>query len=119
MKVEIDPENLLTLQILAAVLQTDVATVTNDYIGWHLALPLGNLGVAFLAEQIAGWLFDSEQDAIRAAEKFNEVAVSANLEEKTEFLFVTEVVEDKSGGWRVHIEQSNGSGWSPVVSDSH
>jgi len=75
--------------------------------------------VSFLAEQIAGWPFDSEQDAICAAEKFNEVAVSANLEDKTEFLFVTEVVEDKSGGWRVHIEQSNGGGWSPVVSDSH
>ena len=30
MKVEIDSENLLTLQILAAVLQTDVATVTNE-----------------------------------------------------------------------------------------
>ena len=57
--------------------------------------------------------------AIRAAEKFDEVAVSANLEEKTEFLFVTEVVEDKSGGWRVHIEQSNSGGWSQVVSDSH
>ena len=52
------------------------------------------------------------------AEKFNEVAVSANLEGKTEFLFVTEVVEDRSGGWRVRIEQSNGGGWSPVVSDS-
>ena len=48
--------------------------------------------------------------AIRAAEKFDEVAVSANLEDKTEFLFTTEVVEDKSGGWRVHIEQSNGGG---------
>jgi hypothetical protein len=100
MKIEIDSENLLTLQILAAVLQTDVATVTNDCIGWHLTLPLGNRGVSFLAEQIAGWPFDSEHDAIRAAEKFNEVAVSANLEEKTEFLFTTEVVEDKSGGWR-------------------
>jgi hypothetical protein len=30
MKVEIDSENLLTLQILAAALQTDIATVTND-----------------------------------------------------------------------------------------
>ncbi len=30
MKAEIDPENVLTLQILAAVLQTDVATVTNE-----------------------------------------------------------------------------------------
>jgi hypothetical protein len=70
-------------------------------------------------EQIAGCPVDSEQDAIRAAEKFNEVAVSATLEGKTEFLFVTEVVEDKSGGWRVHIEQSNGGGWSPVVSDSN
>jgi hypothetical protein len=119
MKVEIDSENLLTLQILAAVLQTDVATVTNDCIGWNLTLPLGNRGVSFLAEKIAGWPFDSEQDAICAAEKFNEVAVSANLEDKTEFLFTTEVVEDKSGGWRVHIEQSNGGGWSPVVSDSH
>ena len=119
MKVEIDSENLLTLQILAAVLQTDVATVTNDCIVWHLTLPLGNRGVSFLAEQIAGWPFDSEQDAICAAEKFNEVAVSANLEDKTEFLFTTEVVKDKSGGWRVHIEQSNGGGWSPVVSDSH
>jgi hypothetical protein len=119
MKVEIDSENLLTLQILAAVLQTDVTTVTNDCIGWHLTLHLGNRGVAFLAEQIAGWPFDSEQDAIRAAEKFNEVAVSANLEDKTEFLFVTEVVEDKSGGWWVRIEQSNGGAWSPVVSDAH
>ena len=35
--------------------------------------------MTFLAEQIAGWPFDSEQDAIRAAEKFNQVAVSANL----------------------------------------
>jgi hypothetical protein len=86
MKVEIDSENLLTLQILAAMLQTDVTTVTNDCIGWHLTLPLGNRGVSFLAEQIAGWPFDSEQDAICAAEKFNEVAVSANLEDKTEFL---------------------------------
>jgi hypothetical protein len=66
MKIEIDSENLLTLQILAAVLQTDVATVTNDCIGWHLTLPLGNRGVSFLAEQIAGWPFDSEQDAICA-----------------------------------------------------
>ena len=98
MKVEIDSQNLLTLHILAAVLQTDVATVTNDCIVWHLTLPLGNRGVSFLAEQIAGWPFDSEQDAIRAAEKFNEVAVSANLEDKTEFLFNTEVVEDKWGG---------------------
>ena len=88
MKVEIDSGNLLTLQILAAVLQTNVATVTNDCIGWHLTLPLGNRGVSFLAEKIAGWPFDSEQDAIR-------------------------------GGWRVRIEQSNGGGWSPVVSDSH
>jgi hypothetical protein len=119
MKVEIDSENLLTLQILAAVLQTDIATVTNDCIEWNLALPLVNRGVAFLAEQIAGWPFDSEQHAICVAEKFNEVAVSANLEDKTEFLFVTEVVENKFGGWRVHIEQSNGGGWSPVVSDSH
>jgi hypothetical protein len=116
MKVEIDSQNLLTLQILAAVLQTDVATVTNDCIVWHLTLPLGNRGVSFLAEQIAGWPFDSERDAICAAEKFNEVAISANLEAKTEFLFVTEVVEDKSGAWRVHIEQSNGGGWTPVVS---
>ena len=30
MKVELDSQNLLTLQILAAVLQTDVATVTNE-----------------------------------------------------------------------------------------
>jgi hypothetical protein len=97
MKVEIDSENLLTLQILAAVLQTDVATVTNDCIVWHLTLPLGNRGVSFLAEQIAGWPFDSEQDAICAAEKFNEVAVSANLEDKTEFLFTTEVVEEGIG----------------------
>ena len=73
--------------------------------------------MAFLAEQIAGWPFDSEQDAICAAEKFNEVAVSTNLEDKTEFLFVTEVVKDKSEGWWVRIEQSNGGGWSPVVSD--
>jgi hypothetical protein len=64
--------------------------------------------VTFFAEKIAGWPFDSEQYAIRAAEKFNEVAVSANLEDKTEFLFTAEVVEDKSGGWRVHIERSNG-----------
>jgi hypothetical protein len=101
------------------MLQTDVTAVTNDCIGWHLTLPLGNRGVTFLAEQIAGWLFDSEQQAISAAEKFNEVAVSANLEDKTEFLFVTEAVEDKAGGWWVHIEQSNGGRWSPVVSDSH
>ena len=44
MKVEIDSQNLLTLQILAAVLQTDIATVTNDCIGWHLTLPLGKSG---------------------------------------------------------------------------
>src|SRR5258708_5981744 len=49
---------------------------------------------------------DADQASGSAADKFNEVAVSANLEAKTEFLFVTEVVEDKSGGWRVHIEQS-------------
>jgi hypothetical protein len=61
MKVEIDSENLLTLRILAAVLQTDVATVANDCIGWHLRLPLGNRGVTFLAEEIAGWPFDSEK----------------------------------------------------------
>src|SRR5258708_2368717 len=119
MKVEIDSENLLTLQILAAVLQTDVATVTNDCIGWNLTLPLGNRGVSFLAEKIAGWPFDSEEDAICAAEKFNEVGVSANLEDKAEFLVTTGVVEDKSGSWRGHIEESNGSGGSPVVSDSH
>ena len=88
MKVEIDSQNLLTLQILAAVLQTDIATVTNDCIVWHLTLPLGNRGVSFLAEQIAGWPFDSEQHAIW-------------------------------GGWRVLVEQSNGGGWSQVVSDSH
>jgi hypothetical protein len=35
--------------------------------------------VIFLAEQISGWPFDSEQDAIRAAEKFNEVAASAKI----------------------------------------
>jgi hypothetical protein len=71
--------------------------------------------VSFLAEQIAGWSFDSEQHAICAAEKFNEVAVSANLEDKTELLFVTEVVEDKSGGWRVRFEQSNGGGWTGPI----
>jgi hypothetical protein len=53
MKVEIDSQNLLTLQILAAVLQTDIATVTNDCIVWHLTLPLGNRGVTFLAEKEA------------------------------------------------------------------
>ena len=93
--------------------------IANDCIGWHLTLPLGKRGVSFLAEEIAGWPFDSEQDAIRAAEKFNEIAVSANLEDKTEFLFVAEVVENKSGGWWVRIERSNGDGWTPVVSDSH
>jgi hypothetical protein len=35
--------------------------------------------------------------------------------DKTESLFITEVVEDKSGGWRVHIEQSNGGEWTPAV----
>jgi hypothetical protein len=46
----------------------------DDCIAWNLTLPLGNRGVTFLAEKIAGWPFDSEQDAICAAEKFNEVA---------------------------------------------
>src|SRR5258707_15454278 len=119
MKVEIDSQNLLTLHILAAVLQTDVATVTNDCIVWHLTLPLGNRGVSFLAEQIAGWPFDPEQDAICAAEKFNEVAVSANLEDKTEFLFVTDVVEDKSGGWWGHIDQTKGGRGARRRSGSH
>jgi hypothetical protein len=104
---------------LRRAIQYEFVRIKSGETGVRLLYSYGNRGVSFLAEQIAGWPFDSEQDAICAAEKFNEVAVSANLEDKTEFLFTTEVVEDRSGGWRVHIEQSNGGGWTPVVSDLH
>ena len=72
MKVEIDSGNLLTLQILAAVLQTDIATVTNDCIVWHLTLPLGNRGVTFLASSVKepfespDWIFETKLDGYRA-----------------------------------------------------
>jgi hypothetical protein len=64
---------------------------------------------------LANWLWESQADALDAAERFAEAAVNANMTGKTQFLFTAEPVEANEGRWRVRIECCDGARWRAVL----
>ena len=123
-------ENADALRIMAEVLQTTPEAFLEHLIFWHCQREIEMRGIEYLAETLHSWIYPTKAVAQRAADKFEEVTVAANLESKVggEFLYSCEVrpllavPTDESAselvikGWKVHVEQCAGKDYNSVLS---
>jgi hypothetical protein len=114
---------------MAEVLQTTPEAFLEHLIFCHCQREIEMRGIEYLAETLHSWIFPTKAVAQSAADKFEEVAVAANLESNVggEFLYSCEVrpllgvptdespAELPIKGWRVHVEQCAGKDWEPVL----
>ena len=76
------PENAGALNFIADLLQTTPKEFLEQLIFWHCRHEIDTRGVEYLAETIHAWVFPSRAAAQSAANKFEQLTVRYNFENK-------------------------------------